>query len=77
MNFIQRELERIGITLQQSQPDNRYAELYAAQQALAWANEPDGFATPFVVITGTQEGKADCSVVLHLPQSSDICCHSG
>jgi hypothetical protein len=67
MSFIQRELERIGSELTTSQ-SARYAELYAAQQALVWALEPTGFKSPYdmlVQIKDTQEGSKDC------PEGSD------
>jgi hypothetical protein len=68
MSFIQRELDRIGAALQQPQLSNRYAELYAAQQALSWAAEPTGFASPASMLMGIQEGSADCSDALRPPQ---------
>ncbi len=62
MSFVQRELDRIGGALRQPQPNNRYAELYAAQQALLWAIEPTDFKSPYdmLVVTSTPEGSADC-----------------
>jgi hypothetical protein len=50
MSFIQRELDRIGNALRQTQPSPGYAELYAAQQALMWALEPNGFKPPYDMI---------------------------
>jgi hypothetical protein len=69
MSFIQRELDRLGRALRVPQTPESYAQLYAAQQALAWAMEPDGFASPFVAIArssseplmGTQEDSGGCS----------------
>ncbi|HEU4662129.1 MAG TPA: hypothetical protein VFS63_15870 [Pseudolabrys sp.] len=60
MSFIQREIDRIGEALRHPQSGSHYAELYAAQQALAWASEPTGFASPFVMIMGIPEGLKDC-----------------
>jgi hypothetical protein len=60
MSFIQRELNRIEVALRQPQSGNRYAELYAAQQALAWAIEPTGFASPHATIMGTLADSGDC-----------------
>jgi hypothetical protein len=54
MSFVQRELDRIGIALQQSQPNNRYAELYAAQQALMRVTDPTDFKTPYDMLVVTQ-----------------------
>lgn len=71
MSFVQRELDRIRSAL--SSNSERYAELYAAQQALAWVLEPTGFKPPFETITmGTQEGSGDYSERSHPPQSLDI-----
>jgi len=62
MSFIQRELDRIGVALRQPQPGKEYAELYAAQQALVWVLEPDGFKPPYdmVMRANTPEGSKDC-----------------
>jgi len=69
MSFIQRELIRIEAALRQPQSGDRYVELYAAQQALAWVLEPGGFASPCTMITGTPEDSRDCLVELR-PASS-------
>lgn len=62
MSFVQRELDRIGDALRQPQPSNRYAELYAAQQALMWATDPTDFKAPYdmLVVTSTPEDSGDC-----------------
>ena len=60
MSFIQRELDRIGVALRETPQGNDYDLLYAAQQALSWATDPDGFASPMKQIRGTQEGTEDC-----------------
>lgn len=68
MSFIQRELNKISIAL--ASAGGKRAELYAAQQALIWATEPAGFASPYAMIMGTQEGSEDCSADRHpLPSS--------
>jgi len=77
MSFIQRELDRLGRALREPQAPDSHVKLYAAQQALAWAMEPDGFASPMRTIMGTQEGLADCSGPLHHPQSSGTCGQCG
>lgn len=46
MSFIQRELDRIVTVLQDGFNHPNRAELYAAQQALFWTQEPTGFASP-------------------------------
>jgi hypothetical protein len=50
MAYIERELNRIEAALREPQTDERYCQLYAAQQALAWATEPDGFKSPYETI---------------------------
>lgn len=52
MSFIQRELDKISFTLRKTPEGLTYRELYAAQQALAWALEPDGTRPPFQMIMG-------------------------
>ena len=61
MSFIQRELDRIGAALRQPQPDGRYAQLYAAQQALSWVNEPSVMEAPLDTIAGVTSGTAEDS----------------
>jgi hypothetical protein len=62
MSFIQREIERVGNALTSAQPDNRYAELYAVQQALVWALEPAVFKSPYDMIAASDipGGSGDC-----------------
>jgi hypothetical protein len=50
MSFIQQEFDRISQALREPQNADRYHQLYAAQQALACAMEPKGFASPFDTI---------------------------
>ena len=68
--IIDRELDRIAVELRKPIPDDRYTQLYAVQQALAWAQSPDGAMSPYeAVINGkvqplisdTQEGSEDYS----------------
>jgi hypothetical protein len=49
--FIARELERLGKALREPQPPERYVQLYAAQQALCWAVDPECYAAPTVTVT--------------------------
>lgn len=51
MSFLQREIDRIRAALTEP-PSADHAELYAAQQALAWALEPTGFKSPYELIRG-------------------------
>lgn len=46
IGFVQRELQRLAAALREPQPAERYCQLYAAQQALSWALEPGGYASP-------------------------------
>lgn len=72
MGFVERELAKLSRALV-SDPDGvRYAELYAAQQALSWSLDPQGFKPPFAMITGIQEGSGDCSADSHHSPLPDI-----
>ena len=47
MSFIQRELDKINEAIQSAEADSIEDRcLHAAQQALVWALEPDGYASP-------------------------------
>lgn len=73
MSFVQREYERIADAMRVPQSDDRYCQLYAAQQALAWALDPEGFAAPSATIldgkvqplTGTQASSKDYPDAAH------------
>ena len=71
MGFVERELERIAVALREPRSAEEYAQLYAAQQALSWATEPTGFASPFdmLVSGGTPAEPADCSARSRPPVS--------
>jgi hypothetical protein len=60
MGFVERELEKISVALREPRSAEQYAQLYAAQQALSWALEPEGFKKPYDTITGTPEGSGGC-----------------
>jgi hypothetical protein len=77
MSFIQRELDAFGYALARKPDVIKHDRLYAAQQVLAWATEPNGFARPSVMITGIRGETGDCSHSPRLPPSSDICDHNG
>lgn len=62
MSFIQREINKISFTLRKTPDGLSYRELYAAQQALAWALEPDGTRSPFQMIMGTHVDLTGCPV---------------
>jgi len=61
MSFVSRELNRIQAILSATPKPERYTELYAAQQALAWALEPTGFQSPVSFVLDTREDEAGCS----------------
>lgn len=61
IGFIQRELERISLALNQDNiGTERQGRLYAVQQALSWAVDPDMFRSPYAWATGTQGETAGC-----------------
>ena len=69
MGFIDRELAQIKKALEETSEGPLFDRLYAAQQALEWAQEPNGFKSPHMMLMGTQEDSADYSVDLHPLQS--------
>src|SRR3990167_7857601 len=72
MSFVQCELYRLAVELRQTEYGHRYNELYAAQQALAWALEPQGCASPYAMITGDRsvpEGQPQPALVHPIPLS--------
>lgn len=62
MSFITRELDRISARLRNvALPKSEHEQLYAAQQALSWALEPNGFRSPYDTITmDIPEGSEGC-----------------
>jgi hypothetical protein len=66
MSFVKREADKIRASILENHP--RKEELYAAQQALEWALEPSGIASPYAMITGIQANLEDCLAHRH-PQS--------
>jgi hypothetical protein len=72
---------RIEAALRDAEPDStRWRELFAAQQALKWTTEPQGYAAPLDMLdgkasaapTGTPEATGGCSAVRRPLQSSGI-----
>ena len=68
MGFIERELERIAAALREPRSAD-YDQLYAAQQALSWALEPEGFKAPYDAIKGTLEEPTDYQASIRPPAS--------
>ena len=60
MDHVESELARISERLAAYPDPFEHAGLYAAQQALRWAAQPDAFASPFQLITGIRKGSGDC-----------------
>jgi hypothetical protein len=61
MLHIQRKLERIQNVLTSVAPPERYAELYAAQQALVWVLDSETFKAPHdMLVTYSRGGSRDC-----------------
>jgi hypothetical protein len=54
MSFIQRELEKIEIAMRGPVSPSAYSQLYAQSQALSWALEPNGYATPSEVVLNSR-----------------------
>jgi hypothetical protein len=72
MLFVQRELSRIQGALTSATPPKCYAELYAAQQALAWVLDSDTFKAPHAMLARrTQEDLGGCPGESDLSLSSD------
>lgn len=76
MSAIARELELLGRALRKTS-GGRYDEVYAAQQALSWAQDPQSFKAPSVMLTDIREGSEDCSDFPRPPLSSDTHSQSG
>lgn len=57
---VAQELERIAERLRAPDP-NHHAGLYAAQQALCWAAQPEAYASPVAAITGSEAETGCCS----------------
>lgn len=59
MAHIEQELARIRGRLAAYPDPFEHAGLYAAQQALSWAAQPEMFKSPFSLVTGTPQEPAD------------------
>lgn len=69
MGYIERELGRLHKALDEGVGDPRYPEIYAAQQALSWALDPQAFRAPMAYLKGIREGSVDCPACHSRPQS--------
>ena len=54
MSFVQREIDRLHNAMVADPDGEQWKELHAARQALAWALEPNGVASPADVLMGIQ-----------------------
>ena len=69
MGFVKRELAKLSRALDEGVGNPRYPEIYAAQQALAWALEPTGYRAPMAYLTDIPEGSVDCPECRNPPPS--------
>ena len=60
VQHINDELRRITARLQAVPEPFEHAGLYAAQQALSWAAQPDAFKAPYDLIVGSAAGTKGC-----------------
>jgi hypothetical protein len=65
---IKHEIHKIRVALlDHSSPE--YPRYWAAQQALAWAMNPNDFAPPFDAIKGSGAAREDCLAQSHTQSS--------
>jgi hypothetical protein len=69
MSFLRREFDRLQAALREQENANKYDLLYAAQQAIAWASDPDAYRSPFEMLTGIQGEPKGCPAESRPPQS--------
>jgi hypothetical protein len=60
LGFVQRELERVSLALSQETDSERQGRLYAVQQGLSWASDPEMFQSPYEWAMGIPAGLAGC-----------------
>lgn len=75
MGLISRELDKLSRIILQNPAGSK--EAYAAQQALSWALDPQGFKSPYHFLTDTQEGSEDYLECPDPLPSSSICGQGG
>lgn len=71
MKHVQDELNRIGERIAAGADPFEHAGLYAAQQALCWAAQPEAFASPYEIIARNGAGRECCSALRHPLPFSD------
>jgi hypothetical protein len=72
MSILQAETDRLHNAVLHPQNAGRRAELYAAQQALCWAQSNAGFKKPYDMIMGIGAEREDCLVEPCPVRSLDI-----
>lgn len=66
MSFLQREIDKIRAKLLELKTGEKYDQLYAAQQSLAWALDPDNAKSPYsMIMQDTPEEIEDCPASIH------------
>ena len=65
MEHITKEADRLRSALLETPLGGRFDRLHAAQQALAWAADPETFKSPYDLISGNPEGSEGCPVASH------------
>jgi hypothetical protein len=69
MEHVHAELRRIEARLAAYPDPFHHAGLYAVQQALVWALQPDAFASPLATVLGSAANSGDYSAESHHLQS--------
>ncbi len=76
MNRIELEKKKIQKILTSiEEKDPIYQQLYAAQQAISWFEDPNGAKSPYNMIMHIPSKKVDCPRWQHLLQYADTCDH--
>lgn len=65
MEHVHAELRRIESRLAAYPDPFHHAGLYAAQQALVWALQPEAFASPVATVLGSEEASEGCLAESH------------
>jgi len=75
MEHVADELRKIGERLAAYPDPFEHAGLFAAQQALCWAANPEAVASPYDIIVGNVAGPRGCSAQSRRPMFSDTSGH--
>ena len=77
MGFVDRELQRLAVAIVDPSNSAKRDQLYAAQQALGWAIEPNAAKSPYDMIMGIPGEPGDCPGEPHPLLSSGTCAQGG